>query len=91
MSLIVVGGILMITNTMFWYAIDNLAAANNMSCSRLAQVSGLDTTALNKSKRTGPGGRHYWMSVGSLIKIMNATNTSWADFAKYFPSDENAR
>ena len=66
----------MVTNAMFWRAIDNLAAAHNISCSRMAQLSGLDLTALNKSKRHGPDGRPHWMSVGSLVKIMNATNTA---------------
>lgn len=77
----------MLTNHMFWRAIDNLAAAHNISCSRLAQISGMDITALNKSKRIGADGKPHWMSVGSLAKIMNATNTSWADFARYFPQD----
>lgn len=78
----------MLTNTMFWRAIDNLAAANKISCSRLAQISGLDITALNKSKRVGADGKPHWMSVGSLVKIMNATNTSWAEFANYFPREK---
>lgn len=77
----------MLTNTMFWRAIDNLAAAHNISCSRLAQISGMDITALNKSKRIGSDGKEHWMSVGSLVKIMNATNTSWTEFARYFPPE----
>ncbi|HIS70380.1 MAG TPA: helix-turn-helix transcriptional regulator [Candidatus Enterousia intestinigallinarum] len=77
----------MLTNSMFWRAIDNLAAAHNISCSRLAQISGMDITALNKSKRIGSDGKEHWMSVGSLVKIMNATNTSWTEFARYFPPE----
>ena len=77
----------MLTNSMFWRAIDNLAAAHNTSCSRLAQISGMDITALNKSKRIGSDGKEHWMSVGSLVKIMNATNTSWTEFARYFPPE----
>ncbi len=77
----------MLTNKMFWAAIDNLAAANRISCSRMAQISGMDITALNKSKRCGPDGKAHWMSVGSLVKIMNATNTTWVEFANYFPKD----
>lgn len=77
----------MLTNSMFWRAIDNLAAAHNISCSRLAQISGIDITALNKSKRIGSDGKEHWMSVGSLVKIMNATNTSWTEFARYFPPE----
>lgn len=75
----------MLTHSMFWRAIDNLAAAKNISCSRMAQISGLDITALNKSKRIGSDGKKHWMSVGSLAKIMNAMNISWTDFAEYFP------
>lgn len=77
----------MLTNKMFWKAIDNLAAANNISCSRMAQISGMDITALNKSKRQNAYGKPHWMSVGSLVKIMKATNTTWAEFAKYFPQE----
>lgn len=77
----------MVTNKMFWRAIDNLAAANKMSCSRMAQISGMDITALNKCKRQSPDGKSHWISVGSLVKIMNATNTSWVDFASYFPKE----
>ncbi len=77
----------MLTNKMFWAAIDNLAAANKMSCSRMAQISGMDITALNKCKRKGPDGKAHWISVGSLVKIMNATNTTWVEFASYFPKE----
>lgn len=77
----------MITNAMFWRAIDNLAAAHNISCSRMAQISGMDITALNKCKRRGAGGKPHWMSVGSLVKIINAMNVTWRDFADYFPPD----
>ena len=79
----------MLTNEMFWCAIDNLASAHNISCSRLAQISGLNITSLNKSKRCTVGGKPHWISVGSLVKIMNATNTSWVDFAQYFPRARN--
>ena len=77
----------MIDNTMFWAAIDNLAASRRISCSHMARISGIDITALNKSKRTGPNGRQYWMSVGTLVKILNATNTDWAEFAKFCPQN----
>lgn len=77
----------MLTNAMFWYAIDKLAATHKISCSRLAQISGMDITALNKSKRIGADGKPHWMSVGSLVKIMNATNTTWTEFANYFPPE----
>ena len=36
----------MIDNTMFWAAIDNLAAARQISCSHMARISGIDITAL---------------------------------------------
>lgn len=80
-------GVNMINNTMFWSAIDNLAAARHISCSHMARISGIDATALNKSKRIGTDGRRYWMSVGTLVKILDATHTEWAEFAKYFPQN----
>ena len=80
-----------LTNAMIWRAIDNLAASKNISCSLMAQISRLDLTALNKSKRRGSDCRPHWMSVGSLVKIMNETDTSWIDFARYFPPEHGHR
>lgn len=72
-------------NLFWWAAIDRLAADKKLSCSRLAQISGLDVTAFNKSKRVDANGRPHWPSLKSLVKVLIATETSWTDFARYFP------
>lgn len=66
-----------------WYAIEQLAAANNMSCSGLARCSGLDPTAFNKSKRWSKYGQPRWPSTYSLAKVLAATGTPIAVFADY--------
>ena len=41
----------MLSNDNLWRAIDRLARDNNLSCSAMARISGLDPTTFNKSKR----------------------------------------
>ncbi len=76
-----------ITHEMVWAALDNLAHENHITCSRMAVVSGLDMTALNKSKRIGACGKAHWPSVETVVKIMAAMDISWIEFAKYFPDE----
>ena len=64
-----------------WRAIDALAAENGLSASGLARRAGLDATAFNPSKRTGPDGRERWPSTESINKVLSATSSGWADFA----------
>ncbi|MFC0407965.1 S24 family peptidase [Roseomonas elaeocarpi] len=64
-----------------WRAIDALAAENGLSASGLARKAGLDPTAFNPSKRTGPDGRARWPSTESLAKILEATNSGIDTFA----------
>ena len=78
------------TNDAIWAAIDCLAAIHGMSCSRLAQISGLDTTAFNKSKRYTRGGKPRWPSFGSVAKVLQATNTTWEQFVGLIPPDKHA-
>ena len=65
-----------------WNAIDKLAAINNLSCSGLARNSHLDPTTFNRSKRYDKYGKPRWPSTQSLIKMLNATDTTMNDFAK---------
>ncbi len=65
-----------------WAFIDNLAIRHNISCSALARRSGLDATALNKSKRETPDGKIHLPSIVTILKICAATNTSWNDFVE---------
>ncbi|MFT8246356.1 S24 family peptidase [Roseomonas sp. BN140053] len=64
-----------------WRALDALAAENGLSASGLARKAGLDPTAFNPSKRTGPDGRARWPSTESVAKVLSATNTGMDAFA----------
>jgi len=64
-----------------WRALDALAAENGLSASGLARKSGLDPTAFNPSKRTGPDGRARWPSTESVAKVLAATSTGMDEFA----------
>nr|DAL30957.1 MAG TPA_asm: putative transcriptional regulator [Caudoviricetes sp.] len=63
-----------------WKGIDALAASKGLSPSALAQKAGLDPTSFNKSKRIGSDGRKRWLSMESLNKVLQATNTSFLEF-----------
>ena len=64
-------------------AIDSFAKAKGTTASGLARMSGLNPTTFNKSKRMTEYGQERWPSTQSLSKILNATNTSFSEFAKY--------
>ncbi len=66
-----------------WRAIDILAISHGLSVSGLAKKAGLDSTAFNKSKRFQPTGKKRWPSMESIIKVLNATNSSLEDFTTY--------
>lgn len=70
----------MLSHEKVWAAIDALAARHSLSASGLARKAGLDSTAFNKSKRRSADGRPRWPSTESLSKIMEATNTTLAEF-----------
>ena len=76
----------MITNHQTWAFFDKLAIANNLSVSRLALRSGLNSTTFNKSKRIFPSGKERWPSMCTVAKVLNAMHMSMSDFAKYFQS-----
>lgn len=63
-----------------WTGIDRLAESLGLSPSGLAVRAGLDPTAFNKSKRVGPDGRKRWLSMESLNKVLEATQTSFVEF-----------
>jgi len=64
-----------------WRALDALAAEHGMSASGLARRAGLDPTAFNPSKRTGPDGRARWPSTESVAKVLNAIGAPLESFA----------
>lgn len=70
----------MFSSEQVWGAVDRLASRNGLSPSRLSIKAGLDPTALNKSKRSGAGGRPRWMSTETIAKILTATRTPPQEF-----------
>ncbi len=64
-----------------WRAIDALAAARGLTPSGLARAAGLDPTAFNKSKRTAPDGKARWPSTESIARVLEATRSSFDEFA----------
>jgi len=79
------------THSELWAAICNLADSFNISCSRLARISGLDPTLFNPSKQTLANGRQRWLSMYSIARVMDATGITLAEFATYLPSDTHER
>ncbi|MDE6478207.1 MAG: hypothetical protein K2L95_04690 [Alphaproteobacteria bacterium] len=75
------------SNKALWDAIDALARRLNMSCSRLAVVSGLNATTFNKSKRTTRDGKPRYLSMGTIQKVLAATNTPMAEFTSLMTGD----
>ena len=71
-----------------WNAIDGLAKSKGTTASGLAKMSGLNPTTFNKSKRLTGYGQERWLSTQSLSKILNATNTSFSEFAKFVEEAE---
>jgi phage repressor protein C with HTH and peptisase S24 domain len=70
----------MLSHDTVWAAIDALAERYSLSASGLARRAGLDSTALNKSKRLSADGRPRWPSTESIAKIIEATGSSLDEF-----------
>lgn len=70
----------MLTHDQIWRGVDRLALRNGLSPSGLAKRAGLDPTTFNKSKRVTQDGKQRWPGTESLSKILEATQTSMADF-----------
>jgi phage repressor protein C with HTH and peptisase S24 domain len=73
-----------------WLGIERLAVQNGLSTSGLAKKAGLDATSFNKSKRIMSDGRLRWPSTESIMRILEATGTDWANFVALM-QDEAAR
>ncbi|SKA34860.1 S24 family peptidase [Consotaella salsifontis] len=71
----------MFSHDRVWAAIDAMAARQGLSPSGLARRAGLDPTTFNKSKRNATDGRPRWPSTESISKIIQATNSSFDEFA----------
>ncbi len=70
----------MLTHDQIWRGVDRLALRNGLSPSGLAKRAGLDPTTFNKSKRVTQDGKQRWPGTESLSKILEATQTSMAEF-----------
>ena len=79
------------THNELWGGIRNLAESFNISCSRLATISGLDPTTFNRSKYTVKSGQPRWLSTYSISRVLDATGITLAQFAAMLPSDTHER
>jgi phage repressor protein C with HTH and peptisase S24 domain len=70
----------MLTHRAVWQALDRIARERGMSPSGMAKRAGLDPTTFNRSKRITPAGRERWPSTESVSKVLDATDTSLAEF-----------
>ena len=75
------------THDELWRAINNLAKHLEISCSRLAIISGLDPTTFNHSKTCSKCGQMRWPNMSSIAHILDATGLTLAEFAQFLPSD----
>ena len=75
------------THSELWDGIRNLADSLDISCSRLARISGLDSTTFNQSKHIIHNGQPRWISTSSLSRVLDATGITLAEFATFLPSD----
>ena len=79
------------THDELWTGIRNLAEGFNISCSRLAKISGLDPTTFNQSKSYSRYGQCRWPTMYSISRVLDATGITLAQFAEYLPSDTHER
>ena len=70
-----------LSHKQIWAAVDKLAARHQLSASGLAKRAGLDSTAFNASKRITASGRERWPGTETLSRILEATDTSFEEFA----------
>jgi len=73
----------MLRHSDIWAAIDRLATEHSLSPSGLARRAGLDPTTFNRSKRKTRDGKERWPSTESISKILQATNSNFADFVAF--------
>lgn len=72
----------MLNHSAVWAAIDEMAAARNLSRSGFARFCGLDATAFNISKRFEVSGKPHWPAMYTIYKILSATDTTATEFGR---------
>ena len=70
----------MLTHRAVWQALDRIARLRGLSPSGMAKAAGLDPTTFNRSKRMTGAGRARWPGTESIAKVLDATDTSLAEF-----------
>ena len=70
----------MITVDDIWNALDEIAATQNVSRSRMAIISGLDATTFNKSKRCDVFGKQRMPALRTILQVLNQYKMTMADF-----------
>ncbi|MCL2538519.1 MAG: hypothetical protein FWF34_00595 [Alphaproteobacteria bacterium] len=75
------------THDDIWFAIEQFAMNNKLSCSGLAKSGGLDPTTFNKSKRWSKAGQPRWPSTQSLARVLAATGSNFTEFVQLLPSE----
>jgi len=76
-----------VTHKQIWDAIDRIADSRGMTASALARRAGLDPTAFNPSKRTGPNGRARWLSMETISKVLDVVGMDLREFAEFVHGD----
>lgn len=71
----------MFSHSAVWRAIDRLARQKGWSLPVLAELAGLDKTALNPSKRFSRDGKARWPSLETMAKVLSAAEVSFSGFA----------
>ena len=77
----------MVKHEAIWAAIDKLAEVNGLTPCGLARAAGLDLTSFNPSKRFARDNHMRWPTFETINKILDATNTSLADFVAMVPEN----
>ena len=72
----------MLTHDQIWAALDSIAQPKDISVSQLAIISGLDSTAFNKSKRVNNNGKLRYPSTNTIAKFLNKNGLTITAFAK---------
>lgn len=70
-----------ITHTQFWDAIDKIASRQGLSWSQLARKAKISVSSISPCKRVDAHGKEHWMTMGVLVKVLNASNLTFRDFA----------
>lgn len=79
----------MYAHDQIWQGLDRLAAREGLTISALAKKAGLDATTFNKSKRHMPDGRARWPSTESLLKVLNVSAVTLAEFDQLIRSSDS--